>query len=309
MTLPSSLLPELPVLLVIAEEGHFGRAAERLNVSQPRVSQVVRRIEDLVGYEIFYRRPRVRLTPPGELLVKAAQQALDDLDLGLARAEDAAAGRRGKVRLGFAPVAMLTELPRILKSFHERHPLVELQLHTTYSANLWYPFEARQYDLIVSREARDSSGVESHLFVRDGLVAVIPVGDILANRSELAIADLASRPFVATEEEVAPQWHHTITSLCRSSGFEPHVTQRTNDWGAVLALVASGLGVSIVSSTLAQVRFPGVVFVPLKGSENVGSFWISWHERSDDSAVKLLVSELLHRSANGAAAQAADFPR
>jgi DNA-binding transcriptional LysR family regulator len=75
MALPSSVLPELPALLVIAEEAHFGRAAERLNVSQPRVSQVVRRMEDILGYKIFYRHPRVRLTAAGELLVKTARQS------------------------------------------------------------------------------------------------------------------------------------------------------------------------------------------------------------------------------------------
>ena len=293
MALPSSVLPELPALLVIAEEAHFGRAAERLNVSQPRVSQVVRRMEDILGYKIFYRHPRVRLTAAGELLVKTARQAFDTLSLGMANAEDAAAGRLGKVRLGFAPVAMLTELPRILKSFHERHPLVDLQLHTTYSASLWEPFVTGRYDLIVSREARDHPGIKSHLFLRDSLVAVVPEDDILAGASELQIGRLADRQFVATDEAVAPQWHHTINSMCRSAGFEPRVAQRTNDWGAVLALVASGLGVSIVSSTLAHVRFPGVTFVPLKGAESVGSFWIACHQRSEDPAVKLLLSDLL----------------
>jgi len=296
MALPSSVLPELPALLVIAEEGHFGRAAERLNVSQPRVSQVVRRIEDIVGYRIFYRRPRVRLTSAGEMLVESARRAFNDLSLGMENAENAAAGRLGKVRLGFAPVAMLTELPRILKSFHERHPLVDLQLDTTYSASLWEPFVSGRYDLIVSREARDRPGVKSHLFLRDGLVAVIPEDDALAGRSELQIASLADRQFVATEEVVAPQWHHTINSMCRSAGFEPRVAQRTNDWGALLALVASGLGVSIVSSTLAHVRFPGVAFVPLKGAESVGSFWIACHERSEDPAVRLLLSDLLREA-------------
>src|SRR5215831_13565932 len=124
MSVPPSLLPELPALLVIAEECHFGRAAKRLNVSQPRVSQIVRRMEDLLGYQIFYRRPQVQLTAAGTLLTNAARHAIDEFDVALARAQDTAAGRRGTVRLGFAPVSMLTKLPRILKSFHEQNPLV-----------------------------------------------------------------------------------------------------------------------------------------------------------------------------------------
>jgi DNA-binding transcriptional LysR family regulator len=293
MTLPSSLLPELPPLLTIAEECHFGRAAERLNVSQPRISQLVRRVEDIVGYQIFFRRPQIRLTPAGELLVKAARHALGELDIALARAEDAAAGRRGTVRLGYAPVSIMTRLPRILKSFHERYPLVQLQLHTTQSTNLWAGFEAGQYDLIISREARDRVGVRNHLFDRDSLIAVLPEGDPAALEAELPIAALAKRTFITSDEFIAPQWHRMIASLCRSSGFEPKITQRTNDWGSMLALVASGLGVAIVSSTLAKVRFPGVEFVALKEGAGLGSFWLASRTSVADSAVTLLLSALV----------------
>ena len=293
MSVPSSLLPELPSLLVIAEESHFGRAAKRLNVSQPRISQIVRRAEDVLGYPIFNRRPQVRLTPAGKLLTTAARNALDEFEVALARAEDAAAGRHGTVRLGFAPVAMLTRLPRILKSFHEQNPFVELRLQTSYATNLWAGFEAGQYDLIVSREARDLPGIENHLFLRDNLVAVLPEGDPAASETELSIAALAERDFVSSEEEIAPQWHQTIAAMCRSAGFEPRVTQRTNDWGALLALVASGLGISIVSSTLAHVRFPGVEFVPLKEAVGLGAFWIAGHENAKDASVNLLLSELV----------------
>ena len=293
MTLPASLLPELPALLVVAEECNFSRAADRLNVSQPRISQLVRRVEDIVGYEIFFRRPRVRLTPAGDLLVKAARQALAELDLGLARAEGAAAGRRGMVRLGYAPVAMMTKLPRILKSFHERNPLVELHLHTTFSSNLWSGFDARQYDLIVSRETHERRGVRNHLFVRDSLVAVLPEGDPGGKAGEISLASLAARDFVGSDEEIAPQWHRMIAEMCAAAGFAPNVTQRTNDWGATLALVASGLGVSIVSSTLAKVRFPGIEFVKLEEAEDAGAFWVACRERAQDPAVRRLLAELL----------------
>lgn len=292
MSVPAALLPELPALLVIAEELHFGRAAARLNISQPRVSQIVRRMEDVLGYDIFDRRPRVCLTAAGELLISAAKQALEELQVALSRARETAAGRRGTVRVGFAPVSMLTRLPRLLKSFHERNPLIELQLQTTYATNLWTDFEAGKYDLIVSRESRELAGVENHLFLRDNLVAVLSESDPLINSAELSIAALAEREFVTTEAEIAPQWHQTIDSLCRSSGFEPRVTQRTNDWGAMLALVASGLGVSIVSSTLAQIHFPGVRFVTLEEGVGVGSFWIASQSKLADPAARMLLSEL-----------------
>jgi DNA-binding transcriptional LysR family regulator len=293
MSIPSSLLPELPVLLVIAEECHFGRAASRLNVSQPRISQVVRRIEDIVGYEIFTRRPQVRLTPAGELLTKAARNVLSELDVALSRAEDAATGRHGIVRLGYAPVAMMTKLPRILNRFHEHNPNVELQLHTTHSRNLWATFEAGQFDLIVSRENRDRPGIRSHLFARDSLVAALPEADPLANSGEISVAALSAREFITSDERIAPSWHNVVLSICRSAGFEPYVAQRTNDWGATLALVASGLGIAMMSSTLAILRFPGVAFVPLKEGRDQGAFWVASRTKATDPIVRVLLTELV----------------
>jgi DNA-binding transcriptional LysR family regulator len=285
-------LPEIPALLVIAEECHFGRAAERLNVSQSRVSQIVRRVEDIVGYPIFIRRPQVRLTEAGALLSKAARLALSELDVAVLRARDAAAGRSVTVRLGYAPVAMLTRLPALLKTFRARNPCVELQLHTTYSANLWAGLEAGQLDLIVSREARVRAGIRNRFFARDSLVAALPEGDPAAAEIELPLSSLRDRDFVTIDEAIAPQWHHTIASMCHSAGFDPRVVQRANDWGATLALIASGLGVSIVSSTLAQLRFPGIKFVPLAEAVGAGSFWIAHHEKISHPAVTLLQMEL-----------------
>lgn len=293
MDVPLSLLSEIPALLVIAEECHFGRAADRLNVSQPRVSQLVRRAEDIVGFEIFVRRPYVQLTPAGETLTKAARQALNDLIAGSTRAADMAAGRSGTVRLGYAPVAMLTPLPSVLKAFRQNYPHVALELHQAYSRNLWLGLEAGKFDIIVSRESHMREGLRNHLFVRDHLVAALPVGDPGANQQEMSVASLRNYDFVAIEEAISSQWFHAIASFCQSAGFEPRIEQRTNDWAASLALVASGLGVSIVSSTLAQLRFPGVAFVPLAGGEDIGAFWVTAYEKTADPAVKLLQAGLI----------------
>jgi DNA-binding transcriptional LysR family regulator len=293
MEIPWSLLPDMPALLIVAEEGHFGRAAERLNVSQSRISQIVRRAEDIVGYDIFARRPHVRLTPAGETLIKAARQAFNELNAGSARAADVAAGRSGTVRLGHAPVAMLTPLPSLLKAFREKYPGVVLELHQTYSRDLWVGLEAGKFDIIVSRQSHVRNGIRNHLFVRDNLVAALPDGDPLASATELTVTALRDRDFIAIEDSISPQWLHSIASVCQSAGFEPRIAQRTHDWAASLALVASGLGVSIVSSTLAQLRFPGVVFVPLTEGVGVGAFWVTSNDEALDPAVTLLRSELV----------------
>jgi DNA-binding transcriptional LysR family regulator len=296
MIVAPSLLPELPALLVIAEELHFGRAAERLNVSQSRVSQIVRRIEDVVGYKVFFRRPHVRLTPAGELLTKAARHALSELHDSIVRAADVACGRGGTVRIGYSPVAMLTHLPSVLKSFRSRNPRVAMQFHEAYSADLWAALEDGRLDIVISREARLRSGTRTHLFLHDNLVAVLPSDDPLAKENSLEVATLRNRDFVAIDESISPQWHQAIATFCQAAGFDPRVSQKVNDWTATLALVASGLGVSIVSSTLAKLSFPGVEFVPLVEGADAGSFWITYPEAATDPAVILLGAELVDAS-------------
>ncbi len=294
MEIPPSILSELPALLVIADECHFGRAAERLNVSQPRVSQIVLRIEDLVGFRIFIRRPQVRPTAAGESLIKAARHALGGLAEGLAQASDVAAGRLGTVHLGYSPVAMLTPLAGSLKSFRSKNPGITLSLQEHYSADLWTSLETGELDVIVSREARDRPGIRNSPFYYDSLVAAVPADDALAEQTQLHITCLRDRNFVAIDDSISPQRLGTIMSFCTSAGFEPRIVQRANDWAAILALVATGIGVSIVSSTLAQLKFPGVKFVTLEGGEGAGSFWVSHRQESMDPAVRLLCSELVN---------------
>ncbi len=293
MGLPTSFLAELPALLVIAEELHFGRAAARLNISQPRVSQIVRRIEDIVGYKVFLRRPQVRLTSAGECLIIAARSALDDLQNGFTRAADIAAGRGAGVRLGYSPVAMLTHLPELLNSVRGSHPGIPVELTQQDTAFLWDGLLAGQLDIIVSREARVRHGVRNELFVRDSMVAALPTGDPAAMRAKLDIRELRDRHFITIDEAISPQWHHAMTSCCHSAGFDPQFSMQVNDWPTILSLVASGHGVSIVSSTLARVRFPGVQFVPLENEGAGGAFWLSYREKARHPAFEALRSGLV----------------
>jgi DNA-binding transcriptional LysR family regulator len=180
-----------------------------------------------------------------------------------------------------------------LKGFREKYPGVTLDLDQTYSTNLWSGLEAGKFDIIISREAHVREGISNHLFLRDNLVAVLPAGDPAVMDGTLTIERLRDHDFVAIDEVISPQWHHAISSFCHLAGFEPRVTQRANDWAATLALVASGLGASIVSSTLAQLHFPGVAFVALAEGVGAGAFWVASYEAALDPAVTLLRSELI----------------
>ena len=272
----SAYLKDLPVLQALAEELHFGRAAQRLTMTQPQLSQIIRRIEHRVGFPIFVRRPRVRMTPAGELLVGATARVLDDLGSAVERAQQLAAGQIGTVRLGYAPVAMLTNVPATIRRFLSENPGATIKLTEAHSGNLLPQLENGGFDVIISRERPAGEHVCSLEIARDTLVAALPSNHPLAGEQELDLAILQPFDFVMFGEEASPGYHRAITRLCREAGFDLRVVQQANVWSTILALVANDFGISLVSGTLARIPFPGVAFVPITGRPCVATFWVSW---------------------------------
>ncbi len=266
-------------------------------MSQPRLSQIVRRIEDRTGFPLFIRRPQVRLTPAGEMIVKTAARALDDVRSGLFLAQDIAVGRRATLRLGYAPVAMLTDLPTALKSFRDDNPAVSLELTEAHTAKLWRGMDSGRFDLILTRETRKRRDILSRNLSHDRLVAVTSEGDPLAGRTPLRLSHLKSRDFVLFREQAAPLYHQRILDLCMEAGFEPRVSQFADGWSTILALVAAGFGVSLVSATLTRIPFPGCTFVELSSARDVAQFWMSWRAADEAPALQRLITTL---TTNGA---------
>jgi DNA-binding transcriptional LysR family regulator len=253
-------LPQLHAFVVLAEELHFGRAADRLGIAQPPLSQQIRRLEDKVGHALFTRSPgRVALSAAGRELLPAARRALAGLSEGLAAARAAGSGRTGHLRIGFAASLALTVLPGLLRTHRERFPGVDLDIREMTTAPQLAALREGTIDVGLLREPPDDDpDLAFRTVLTEPFVAVLPSAHPLAAHRTIALADLADSPFVLLPREAGPGLHDRITSLCATAGFTPRVVQEAVEWQTVCALVETGLGVSLAPAAMRRIRLRGV---------------------------------------------------
>ncbi|MEO3827133.1 LysR family transcriptional regulator [Actinomadura sp. B10D3] len=261
MERPELPLPQLHAFVVLAEELHFGHAADRLGIAQPPLSQQIRRLEGKVGHALFTRGPgRVALTPAGRELLPAARRALGDLAAGLAAARAAGDGRTGRLRIGFAASLALTVLPGLLRTFRRRFPGVDLDIREMTTAPQLTALRDRTIDIGLLREPPDEAGLVFETVVTEPFVAVLPAAHPLAAQRTVRVADLAGSPFVLLPRTAGPGLYDRITGLCAAAGFAPRVVQDAVEWQTVCALVEAGLGVSLAPAGIRRIRLRGVAF-------------------------------------------------
>ncbi|XVV07642.1 LysR family transcriptional regulator [Actinosynnema sp. CA-248983] len=261
MTRPELALGPLHAFVVLAEELHFGRAAARLGIAQPPLSQQIRRLEDKVGHPLFTRAPgHTALTPAGRELLPAARRALEDLADGLAAARAVGGGSAGRLRVAFAASLALTVLPPLLRAYRDRFPEVHLDLHELTTAPQVAALLDRTVDLGLLREPPAEADLDTATVHTERFVAVLPSAHPLSARRTVPPALLADEPFVLLPRAAGPRFHDRIVEACEAAGFTPRVAQRAVEWQTVCALVGAGLGVSLAPEGIRHLRRSGVTF-------------------------------------------------
>ncbi|WP_329337881.1 LysR family transcriptional regulator [Streptomyces sp. NBC_00663] len=287
---PELPLPQLHAFVVLAEELHFGRAAARLGIAQPPLSQQIRRLEDKVGAPLFARPPGlVALTPAGRELLPAARQALTALADGLAAARAAADGRTGTLRLGFAASLALTLLPELLRTYVGHYPQVRLDIREMTTAPQLAALREGSLDVGLLREPPSTDpDLSFRTVLTEPFVAVLPRAHPLAAQRTVTPAQLAEHPFVLLPREAGPGLHDRITDLCA-----PRVAQRATEWQTVCALVETGLGVSLAPASIRRIRLKGVAFRPLSGVTDARTVVaVAWREGDDSPLVRNLLETI-----------------
>nr|WP_255480292.1 LysR family transcriptional regulator [Quadrisphaera sp. RL12-1S] len=253
--------------VVLAEEQHFGRAAARLHVAQPALSQQLKSLEQQVGARLLDRSTRrVELTDAGRLLRERALQLLADLDRTTADLALVAAGRAGRVRIGFVGTATYALLPSVARRVREELPGVELELRGELLAPaLLDAVAADDLDLAVLRPSGPPpAGLVVEELRREPLVVALPTGHRLAGRDAVALADLAGEVLVAHPSGRRSMLQPLVLDACRAAGVEPEVIE-VGETGTLVALVAAGLGFGLVPDAVRALRLDGVVYRPLGG--------------------------------------------
>lgn len=263
-------LRHLRYFLAVADTANFTKAAERLGIGQPPLSQQIKALETELDVELFKRTARgAELTLAGRVFAEEARRILADAEHAARAAKRAARGEIGHLRVGFTGTAAFNEnVAELIRRFREAYPEPELTLHEATSGMLLNALEAGQLDVAIVRpERRVADAVQQREWLVEPLLVALPSAHRLAARRRIALPDLADEPFVQVLREAGGTLVDDIVAACAAVGFEPKLAQPVPQMSSAVTLVAAGLGISIVPKSITQVRVAGVVYRPLVARE------------------------------------------
>lgn len=274
-------LRQARAFLFLAEDLHFGRAAERLFMSQPALSRSIRDLEEAVGVALLERSTRrVRLTAAGAAFQAECRLALGHLGRAVRAAQDAASGAEGRLRVAYMDFAINGRLPAILQAFRDRHPRAVIDLQYMPTAQQQAALLEGRIDIGFVIGEFDSPKVVNLLVEQEDFVALLPEGHRLATAAAVRVGDLATDPFVIGDEASFSAFRTRVFSLCHAAGFFPTIVQQASNTSGILGMVAAGVGVTLFSGSARNLRRAGVLVKPLADArETIPTFaaWVADH--------------------------------
>ena len=252
--------------VTLAEELHFGRAAVRLHMTQPPLSQAIQGLEQQIGVPLFQRTRRsVALTPAGAALLAPAHRLLAAADALPKVAQAAAAGLAGQLRLAFTSNIAYGPLPDWLRGFRQAHPDVALQLREATLDVQLGAFDADEIDagFVLHAPGATPPGFAAWAAQREPLVMALPANHPAASQAALTLADVAAEPLVIFPRHIAPSLFDAVLAAYRAQGATPHIAQEAIQMQTIVNLVSAGMGVAWVPASVMQLQRPGVVYRPV----------------------------------------------
>jgi DNA-binding transcriptional LysR family regulator len=267
-------LRHLRYFVAVAEAGHITRAAARLGIQQPPLSQQIRALEAELQVQLFRRKPRgVELTQAGQALFADAQSILQQIDRAVTATKRTARGEAGRVGLGFTSSASFHPfVPQAIRDYRETHPLVALSLEESGTGELIAALLDERLDAAFVRSPIGGSGggstegIAVHSILDEAMVAALPAGHALAagpGTRQLELAALAAETFILYRRPLGPGLYDAIIAACQRAGYSPTIGQEAPRMLATLSLVAAGLGVTLVPQSMRRLRVHGVAYRPL----------------------------------------------
>ncbi|MBG7418333.1 LysR family transcriptional regulator [Pseudomonas aeruginosa] len=293
-------LRHLRYFIAVAEELHFGRAAERLGISQPPLSQQIQALEEEIGARLFERtNRRVELTDAGRLFLDESRQVLAQVDKAVLLARRAHLGELGELKIGFTSSAPFTStIPSSIHAFRKAYPDVHLDLQEMSSRQVLKALLEESLQVGVIRPLALPDAVHWVELFREPLVAVLRADHPLAAGSEdgLAIAALAEEPFVFFPRSYGTGLYDQVIALTRQAGFSPRIAQEASEAMTIIGLVSAGLGVSILPASFRRTRVAGVVYRTLSDPEATTAVWLV-RRQNEGSPLALSFIDLVTREA------------
>jgi DNA-binding transcriptional LysR family regulator len=282
---------QLRGFVTVAEEGNFGRAAERLRMTQPPLSRQVQKLERAIGVELLRRTSRaVELTPAGRVFLEEARRLLSLSEAAPLLAQRAAHGSQGSLRLGFTAMAAISVLGHWVKYLDDRLPEVSLVFKEMVTGSQVEALLADQIDLGLLRGA-PRTGLNAALVHTEGLVLAVPRGHPLTRLDrDVRLEDIAESNVVTYSPAEARYFHELVVSTFRAAGVQPRYSQHVTQVNSVLALVDAGLGVALVPASAAVVTLSNLRFLPVPEiTPDCVEVYAAWRPRNDNPALAVLL--------------------
>ena len=276
-------LRHLRYFVAVAEELHFGRAAARLNISQPPLSQQIQILEQQTGARLFARTNRsVSLTAAGKQFLADSRQILAQVDEAAARAARLHHGETGELRIGFTSSApFIKAVSDTLSMFRQRLPDVHILTRETNTRE----------QIVRNTQLPDTLAWERVL--REPLLAMVPANHPLARQPSVSLAALAREPFVFFDPHVGTGLYDDILGLLRRYGHTPKIAQEVGEAMTIIGLVAAGLGVSILPASFQRVQLSEMRWLPIDEQDAVSEMWLVWSKHHEQGALAKRFREAL----------------
>jgi len=280
-------LRHLRYFVAVAEECHFGRAAERLHIAQPPLSQQIRQLEAELGVQLLTRSTRrVELTPAGARYLERARTILAGVDAAGEEAALVADGRTGRVAIGFTGSATYELLPRLSRTLRLQLPNLELDLR----GELLTPSQVtglldRTLDVGFLRPPVRVPEIDLHPLRREPLVVVLPESHPQAAQTQVRLTDLAEEPFISYPSHHRSVVHDAVLDACQAAGFTPRATE-VAETSTLVSFVAAGLGVALVPASVQHLRITGAEYRPLAGASPMVELAVATRQGETSPAVR-----------------------
>ncbi|MFC5067257.1 LysR substrate-binding domain-containing protein [Flaviflagellibacter deserti] len=290
-------LGQLRCFVAVAEELHFGRAAARLNLTQPPLSRQIQLLEHALEVRLFERTSRsVTLTRAGQNFLPEARRLLRFADGAALAARRTARGEAGSINLGFTAASGYEFLPRLITSFRAVAPDVDLVLKEMVSADQIEALTAGRIDVGLIRPPFNRREFDSLCVVREPLILAVPADHPLASASKVRLSNLDRQPFITYSPYEARYFYDLLVTVFGEAGISPTYVQHISQIHSILGLVKAGLGLALVPAAAGNLHFEGVVLKDIEiAPARVVELHMAWRLANNNPAIATL-TELIVRT-------------
>lgn len=280
-------LRHIKYFIVVAEELHFRKAAERLNMSQPPLSQQIQSLEHELGVQLFERSKReVKLTKEGQAVLKEAYRLIENSERLQSVANQSKQGKTGRLSIGCIASAFPEVLPPIYKAFSSQYPNVELAFEELNTHETLAKLEEGDLDFGFVRINKVSPPLALYPLLRDQLVVALPEGHRLLSKKTVSLKMLETEPFVIFKRQTSPQFYDSILAACQQADFYPNIVYEGKSMQSHIGYVACGLGVALVPQSIQSVYTSGIVYRNLKEASPLTEISLVWNVESKSELIK-----------------------